>query len=1705
MYEVDNRYPEIMPLYAKVRGGKSFGALNGAAKRSSRINNLKRNFWTAAAAAIAVLALMVSGGDESRAAESFLPPTLEIVSAEQNPENPDELLYTYDVQLNDAEAVDVRVTASTEDGEILGTAGPYYHDLSGISELRTMAVSHPVGLTMLKLEINGNYYRDGESYELNAEREIPLQEPPQTEPTEEPIISTTEPIPAPALSIISCALNGSNVSPLRYRYETVLAGIETMEVTAEIRDEAGNLLGTDGPWKHSQTENSPERETALTWENRPAELTLTLTGSYMENGEEKSLTASQTLAVPEEPFTGPSLTITAAELQAPEGTPLRWQYELQLNSAESLEVTARITDDSGNPLADEGPFLHTASESSPEHETLLDWETRPNRITLTLTGSYTEDGEQKTVTASQTVAVPELPFTAPTLTISNAVLNGAEITPLNYHYRVLLNSAESMQVRAVITADNGAQLGADGPYDHNKSETSPTRRAVLRWNTRPSSVTLTLTGSYTENGTVKTVTASRTMQVAAPSYTAPTLTIVNAALSGTDAKQLTYSYRVSLNSAASMQVQAVISSNTGARIGSGGPYTHSQSGTSANRSATLSWTTRPRSVTLTLTGTYTQNGITRTVTAMQQLNVPEEPFTAPTLNLVSATLNGTNVTPLSYSYRVTLNSAEALVVRATISSNTGASLGTDGPYSHSSSGNSPTHSAALRWTTRPTSVTLTLTGTYYEKGSAKSVTATQTLNVPAEPPFTAPTLAIANAALNGDDVSSLSYAARVTLNSAANLQIRATVAANGGASLGTDGPFTQSSSGTSAARTVALSWTQRPSSVTLTLTGTYTENGISKTVTASQTLNVPFTAPTLSIASMELTENDLTPLIYSYQLNLNSAQSMQVSASVSSALGESLGADGPYDHTMSGISDSRSVDLDWVDWPGTVTLTLTGTYSENGTTKTVTASRTLEAPPKPFRAPTVEVKTARSLNKLAFIVYNYTVTLNDATQLDVDAVVTGVVQVEDAYGNLVPETQEFITDGITSHTASETIDLRVSEVGDLDEIDDLTLILTGSYQTEDGETKTFTVSRPVELFQVPELAITSAERSTADPEKILYSADVQLNDAEQLSVEAELYDDHYSLLGSDGPIEIELSQPITDRVIDAPDSLGRDLTLSLTGIFEIEGETFYVWTDEEIENPFIDPELSINSAVQTDTGVTYEYVLTLNSADEMEITASFYDPADAKLLEAPALTQDSSGTFTENVSDINLDAASKIVLTGKYDRNGSTETVTASAEINMNPFVAPTIEILSAQFDNSNLDERVVVYTVRVELNSAPSLELNAVLEVEPDVYGSHGPITIDSSQTLSNQRIHCSDDIPDSISLTVYGEYERDGVTYQITKVAPVSAGSAFEEPTIQLSPLERGSRETVAIYGFELTYNSAPSLDITAEFYNDDDVMIHRETPLHCEGQTNFGPFTVDTGRFANYIILRGSYDYLGETHMISARGDLPELSSFEDPFFSPLTAGLNDMADLADAQLSYSTRLSIGDAPLVTVNVTVTSDTGVLVGSAAEREFSESGSVSGTIPLTLPENAKSVTVTVTGVYSNNGTQSISVSSTVVVTLSPDRFDSGGEVYRASEPDQVVVEYWAEFWPRDNDPHAASYDFTVTALIAYWYDEGGALLSISDVTENPGADVSVDNGDYYSFQYMGTIPKPSEAFSCEIQINVKDRASGKEYIARTYEIEIE
>ena len=1505
MYEVDNRYPEVMPLYSKVGKGKSYGALSGAAaltkaRRAARINNLKRSFWTSASAVVLILALLVTGGAREPEAADFLVPTLEILSAEQSRENPDELLFTYQVELNDAQAADVTVIARTEDGEILGTAGPFHHGTSGPSLQMHMQISRPIGLEKLKLELTADYVRDGVTEHLNAETEVPLEqtppEPTVTEPGPAPDTSTepTEPAETPTLRIVSCVLNGSNVTPLQYRYEVELAGAEVMEVRAEITDQEGGPLGSDGPWTHTESEASPELETPLEWETRPTELTLTLTGSYEENGETKTLTAAQTLAVPEEPFLAPTLTITDAELPDPEGTPLSWRCQATLNSAQALEVRAEITDPDGNLLGADGPFLHTDAEESPQWETDLEWETRPKEILLTLTGTYTEKGETKTVTASQTLVMPEAPFVTPTLTITSASLNDSDVSPLSYRYRVQLNSAESMRVRATVTSNSGVQLGTDGPYTHGESGTSPTRSAALTWSTRPTSVILTLTGTYTEKGTTKTVTATQTLKVEAPPFTAPTLTIASAALNGNDAGQLNYTYRVRLNSADSLQIRASITSNNGTQVGSGGPYTHTESGTSPARSATLRWTTRPTSLTLTLTGTYTENGTTKTVTAAQRLTVPEEPFTAPKLNLVSATLNGSNVTPLSYSYRVTLNSAASMQVRATVTSNSGAQLGSDGPYTHNSSGASPTRTAALSWTTRPTSVTLTLTGTYTEKGTTKTITATQTLNVPEEP-FTAPTLTISRAALNGTAVTPLTYTAQVTLNSASSMQIRAAVTSNTGASLGTDGPFTQSASGATASRQVNLRWTTRPTSVTLTLTGTYTEKGTTKTITATQTLNVPeepFTAPTLTIASASLNGTAVTPLTYSAQVTLNSASSMQIRAAVTSNTGTSLGTDGPFTQSASGTTASRQVSLGWTERPTSVTLTLTGTYTENGTTKTLTATRTLTVPEAPFRDPTLSIETAELVSIYGLLRYNYTLTVNDPTQVEVQAEFT-------YHDSLTNETKVFYTDAAQTHDATITTDIREIDDAMLDLDGPFTLTLTGTYKTPAGETRTVTDSKELEdVFVEPEIQITSAKK---------------------------------------------------------------------------DGSTRNV--------------------------VVYNAVLLPNSAYTMDVTVSV-DDAD----------------------------------------NG--------------------------------------------------------------DNYLTEGPETCYGEEVRTDQRLGAPGSDGHNLILTISGTYERDGTTYEIQDSMPVEE-IVFEEPSLILTDLERGANANDVVYSFDVTYNSAPSMEVVARFYSAADDLIYTAAAVNCEGQESFGPFTVDTGSLTSYVVLTGTYTYLGNTHTLTASGTLP--SPFIDPTIQDFYAEAPPCTDPSNPEIFFKYYLDLGDADQVSLTVRAVGN-GTVVATDGPEVRTATDYYDGAFLATVPDGLDWLTVRITGVYLQDGVEkTITESMDVSLVMEPTYFDSGGEALWEGGGSSAYLELWVEFTPDVHDPHRENYDFEVTEMIANWYDDGGNLLSSSKVTDNPAADVTVEYVDAsYSFEYKGSTSKPEAAVQCSVEFRIRDRSTDRMYFTTTYAMDI-
>ena len=325
--------------------------------------------------------------------------------------------------------------------------------------------------------------------------------------------------------------------------------------------------------------------------------------------------------------------------------------------------------------------------------------------------------------------MPEEPFTAPKLAIVSASLSASDAHVLNYTYTVTLNSAKSMKVTAAVTTDGGAQVGSGGPFDHSSSGTSSARTINMSWSTWPASVTLKLTGTYQEKGVTKTLTAAKTLTVPEEPFTAPKLAIASAELDTADAHILNYTYTVTLNSAASMTVTAAVTSDGGEEVGSDGPFDHTDSGTSPAKTINMSWSTWPTSVTLELTGTYQEKGVTKTLTAKQPLPVPEEPFVDPTLAITEMELEDLEefaIGTLDYAYSVSNGSASSLTVTAVVTDNNGDLIGEDTVRSYTAPDNY-SGPIDLFFSSEPTTLTLTLTGTYEQDGETKTITDTRTI------------------------------------------------------------------------------------------------------------------------------------------------------------------------------------------------------------------------------------------------------------------------------------------------------------------------------------------------------------------------------------------------------------------------------------------------------------------------------------------------------------------------------------------------------------------------------------------------------------------------------------------------------------------------------------------------------------------------------------------------------------------------------------------------------------------------------------------------------------------------------------------------------------------------------------------------------------------------------------------------------------------
>ena len=1178
----------------------------------------------------------------------------------------------------------------------------------------------------------------------------------------------------------------------------------------------------------------------------------------------------------------------------------------------------------------------------------------------------------------------EPPFEAPTLTITGAALNGSDVTPLTYSYSVELNSAERLRVTAAITDQNGASLGSDGPYESTSSGTSPEYSAALRWRERPDTVTLTLTGAYTEDGEEKTVTASQTLNVPEEPFLAPTLTITEAALNGSDVTPLSYRYRVTLNSAESLRVTAAITDQNGANLGSGGPFSHTGSGTSPTRSAALRWNTRPSSVRLTLTGTYTENGETKTITATQTLRVAEEPFTAPTLSIVSASLNGTDVTPLSYSYRVTLNSAESMSVRAAITDQNGASLGSGGPFSHTGSGTSPTRSAALSWTTRPTSVTLTLTGTYTEKGQTKTLTARQTLTV-AEEPFVSPTLRIVSAGLNERFGTPLNYSYNVTLNSAESMSVRAAIVANTGESVGSGGPYTHTSSGTSPTYSADLAWSTRPTSVTLTLTGTYTENGSSKTVTASQTLTVPeepFTAPTLRIASAALNGTDLTPLSYSYTVTLNSAESMRVSAAITDQDGLSLGSDGPYEHSASGTSPTRSAEFDWTTRPTSVTLTLTGTYTEKGTTKTVTATQTLTAPEEPFTAPTLTIESGRVLLWQYMFLYNYSVDLKSASELTVEARFT--YEDDDGYGTVV--TYEVAADGPYTHGSSLTTELILVEAEEFPDELPVTLTLTGTYTDRDGAEQTITVTKELDYWMPPDIWVSYAERDGTDPDLIRWEGELTLNDADsvELYVTIGTEDADYA---SEGPFPYDADETVT-RSIRADGHAYEELLLTVTCKYQVEG-TELETEGYQFVNPqaFEAPTLTIDDAALNGTDVTplsCSYTVALNSAQSLKVTAAV--TADGLALGSGGpWNHTASGTSPTRSIDLAWTTRPEtltLTLTGTYeDQNGAAQTVTAARTLDVPeaPFVAPTLAFSGPC--RVFTWEAIAYYAYTVDLNDATEMTVEAWFFC-PDEYGGYdhtdGPYTHSASGTTDRITVSLEDEANlAETTLTLIGRYkDNHGVEQEIRVARELDV---FNCPHFWILSAERDSTDPeLIVYDIQIKLGSLDAL--TVNFSLDGGVNFATDTDTFTTDGIINGRTLLAAGSTWTDLVLTAdwSYELDGDTWEDYYPAYIPGLT------FTPPTLTIDDAAlngsDLTPLSCSYT--VDLNSAQSLKVTAAVTAD-GLALGSGGPWNHTSSGSSpTRSIDLAWTTRPETLTLTLTGSYEDQNGNNQTVTATRTLT---------------------------------------------------------------------------------------------------------------------------
>lgn len=460
------------------------------------------------------------------------------------------------------------------------------------------------------------------------------------------------------------------------------------------------------------------------------------------------------------------------------------------------------------------------------------------------------------------------------------------------------------------------------------------------------------------------------------------------------------------------------------------------------------------------------------------------------------------------------------------------------------------------------------------------------------------------------------------------------------------------------------------------------------------------------------------------------------------------------------------------------------------------------------------------------------------------------------------------------------------------------------------------------------------------------------------------------------PTQIETEAPpetVTELPPETATELPPETVTQAPETVPAETEATQISTQEQTDEPFEAPTLTITEVTVNGTDVSplsYRYAVELNSAETLELSAVVTAENGASLgSDGPYVHSASERSPTRSValSWVARPTTVTLTLTGVYTEKGEQKTLTArqSVEVPELPFIAPTIRILSARCDD--MDPNLVVYSAAIQANSADPLTINVSASANGETYGTEGPIRVTGSATWTDRTFRISAEEDDMV-LTMTGSYVEKGVTKTIRVSAPIKESEVFEWPEIEVDHTERGPGDLVR-YGFYAVVNSGSGLRVRAQFLDDGGSVVYETGWTDVGGGGSFGIYSVHTGRRANSIRLIGEFEHLGKTYTVEGSDELPDTVTFTAPEVEILSASTNYFFGGEPAVLSFRVRVTMGDAELLPLRLSVITDSGDDISPSWNQSFTTDTSLDVSVPINVPAGETGMYMILSGFYTIEG----------------------------------------------------------------------------------------------------------------------------------------